>query len=166
MKCGFWAAFFVHKCLNFPYFTKGQKPTHYYLSKNRLQMAKIQKFGIKFPFTNDNVDNVYMDTNDTYAEGIKSQVAHVILTPKGQKLRDPDFGTSLIDYIFGPKDETTLSLVKEEITTQLGKYVPAVQFKNIEVYSDPNGENGIIVSITYSLKIGNKTEDTTVAIKI
>lgn len=129
-------------------------------------MAKVQKYGIKYPFTNENLDNVYMDVNRSYAEGIKSQVVHVIFTPKGQKLRDPDFGTSLINYIFGQKDDATFSALKTEITSQIGKYVPAAKFKDINIYSDEGGENGIIVSISYSIKIGNKTEDTTVAIKI
>ena len=129
-------------------------------------MAKIQKYGIKYPFTSDNNENVYMDTNKSYSESIKSQIVHVIFTPKGQKLRDPDFGTSLIDYVFGPKTDEMFSAVKNEITAQLGKYVPAAQFKDISVYTDENDEHGIIVSITYSVKIGNKTEDTTVAIKL
>ena len=129
-------------------------------------MAKIQKYGIRYPFTNDNNENVYMDTNNTYSESIKSQIIHVIFTPKGQKLRDPDFGTSLIDYVFGPKTDEMFSSVKNEITTQIGKYVPAAQFKDITIYTDENDEHTIIVSITYSVKIGNKTEDTTVAIKL
>lgn len=129
-------------------------------------MAKVQKYGIKYPFTSDNLDNVYMDTNNTYAEGIKSQIVHVIFTPKGQKLRDPNFGTSLVDYIFGQHDDTTFSALKNEITSQISRYVPAAQFKDINIYSDEGGENGIIVTISYSIKIGNKVEDTTVAIKI
>lgn len=129
-------------------------------------MARVQKYGIKYPFTNDNLDKVYMDTNKSYAESIKSQIVHVIFTPKGQKLRDPDFGTSLIDYVFGQKDDTSFSLLKNEITSQINKYVPAANFKDINIYSDEAGENGVIISVSYSIKIGNKTEDTTVAIKI
>lgn len=71
-----------------------------------------------------------------------------------------------IDYVFGQKDEATFGQLKSEITAQIGKYVPAAQFKDINIYSDENSDNGIIVSITYSIRIGNKTEDTTVAIKI
>ena len=129
-------------------------------------MAKIQHYGIRYPFTNDNLDNVYMDTNKTFSDCIKSQIVHVIFTPKGQKLRDPDFGTSLIDYLFGEKTDQMFAAVKSEITTQIGKYVPAAQFKDISIYTDENDEHSIIVSITYSVKIGNKTEDTTVAIKL
>lgn len=129
-------------------------------------MAKIQKYGIRYPFLCDNFDNVYMDVNNTYAESIKSQIVHVVFTPKGQRLRDPDFGTSLIDYIFGQKDDTTFSLLKTELTNQINKYVPAAKFKDINIYNDETGENGIIVSLSYSIKIGNKVEETTVAIKL
>jgi phage baseplate assembly protein W len=129
-------------------------------------MAKMQRYGIKYPFSNDNLDNIYMDTNDTYTDNIKSQVLHVIFTPKGMKLRDPDFGTNLVNYIFGPKDGDTLNDVKSEISSQVGKYVPAAKFKDINVYNDETDENAIVVTVSYSVKIGNKTEDTTVAIKL
>ena len=129
-------------------------------------MARKQQYGIRYPFTAENLDNIYMDTNDSYTNSIKSQVVHVIFTPKGQKLRDPDFGTNLIDYIFGPKDGIALSEIRTEITTQLGKYVPAAKFKDINVYEDENSENGIIVTISYSVQIGNKVDDTTVAIRL
>jgi len=129
-------------------------------------MAKKQQYGIKYPFTAENLDNVYMDTNDSYENSIKSQVVHVVFTPKGQKLRDPDFGTRLIDYVFGPKDEATFSALKNEISTQIGKYVPAARFKDIQIIKDEASDNGIIIAITYTIRIGNKTEDATVAIKL
>ena len=129
-------------------------------------MARLQKYGIKYPFTSDNDDGHFLDLNETIADGIKSQVLHVIFTPKGQKLRDPEFGTDLIKYIFNQKDGSTFSDIKTEITTQVSKYVPSVEFKDIEIYNDENNESAIIVSIEYGVKIGNKTEITTVAIKL
>ena len=129
-------------------------------------MAKTQKYGIKDPFTSDNDDGHFLDLNKTMADGIKSQVLHVIFTPKGQKLRDPEFGTDLIKYIFNQKDGPTFSDVKTEITTQVSKYVPSVEFKNVEIYNDEANESAIIVSIEYGVKIGNKTEITTVAVKL
>ena len=63
-------------------------------------MALTQKFGIKYPFTLENDDELYMDLNMTREESLKSRLLHVIFTPKGQRLRNPDFGTDLIKYIF------------------------------------------------------------------
>jgi phage baseplate assembly protein W len=129
-------------------------------------MSKIQKYGIKYPFTSDNDEGYLLDLNETLADGVKSQVLHVIFTPKGQKLRDPDFGTDLIKYIFGPKDSATFSGIKSEITRQISRYVPQVEFRDINIYNSETDEHGIIVSVEYGVKNGNKTDVTTVAVKL
>ena len=59
-------------------------------------MAKKQFYGIKYPFTYNNEDLVYVDLNETYEDSIQAQVLHIIFTPKKQKLRDPDFGSDLV----------------------------------------------------------------------
>lgn len=129
-------------------------------------MGVKQKYGIKYPFTSDNNDGLYLDLNENYGDGIKSQVLHVIFTPKGQKLRDPEFGTNLIKYIFNQSDNETFNSIKTEITSQVTKYVPSVEFRDISIYSDENGENGIIVMVEYGVKKGEMTEITKVAVKI
>lgn len=129
-------------------------------------MARTQKYGIKYPFTSDNNDGYFLDLNDTMAEGVKSQVLHVIFTPKGQKLRDPEFGTDLIKYIFGPKDDMVFSDIKSEITSKVSKYVPQVEFRDVNVYTSENDDNTIIVSVEYGVRKGNKMEITTVAVKL
>ena len=129
-------------------------------------MAMTQKYGIKYPFTSDNEDGTYLDLNDTFAEGVESQVLHVVFTPKGQKLRDPDFGTNLIRYIYSPSDTITFNDVKTELTTQINKYVPSVEFRDVTIYNSETEESGIIVMVEYGVKRGNKTEITTVAVKL
>jgi phage baseplate assembly protein W len=129
-------------------------------------MAVIQKYGVKYPFTIDNEDGYFLDLNKTFADGIKSQVLHVILTPKGQKLRDPEFGTDLVKYIFSPKDNISFNEIKLEITKQISKYVPQVEFRDVNIFSSEENEHGIIITVEYSIKIGNKTEVTTVAVKL
>ena len=129
-------------------------------------MAITQKYGIKYPFTSDNEDGTYLDLNDTFAEGVKSQVLHVVFTPKGQKLRDPDFGTNLIKYSFNPSDSITFNDVKTELTTQINKYVTSVEYRDVSIYNSETEESGIIVMVEYGVKRGNKTEITTVAVKL
>lgn len=129
-------------------------------------MALTQKYGIKYPFTSDNNDNIFMDVNGNYENSIKSKVLHVILTQRGQRIRDPEFGTSLINYIFGVADGNTLSKIKEEITSQLLRYVPQVVFKDLDVYMDENDNHNIVVSVSYTIKGENNDETTTVAVRI
>ena len=129
-------------------------------------MAVTQKYGIKYPFTTDNDDGTYIDLNKTYGEGIQSQVLHVIFTPKGQKLRDPDFGTDLIKYIFSQSDSSTFGSIKGEISSQIVKYVPEVEFRDISIYNSEGDDNSIVVMVEYGVKQGNKTEVTKVAVKL
>ena len=129
-------------------------------------MAVTQKYGIKYPFTTDNDDGTYIDLNKTYGEGIQSQVLHVIFTPKGQKLRDPDFGTDLVKCIFSQSDSSTFGSIKGEISSQIAKYVPEVEFRDISIYNSEGDDNGIIVMVEYGVKQGNKTEVTKVAVKL
>lgn len=129
-------------------------------------MKELQKYGIKYPFTSDNEDGIFLDLNNTMADGVKSRVLHLIFTPKGQKLRDPNFGTDLIKFIFSPKDSLTLDSIKTEITGQIIKYVPEVEFKDIRIYESETDEHGVIVSIEYGVKNGNKIEITTVSVKL
>jgi phage baseplate assembly protein W len=129
-------------------------------------MGKTQKYGIKYPFSSDNSDNIYLDVNDTFADSIKSQLLHLIFTEKGQRIRDPEFGTGLIHFIFQPNDGETLNSVKNEIITQVNKYIPGLIFDEIKVYKQDDELSEIVVSITYSVKRGNKLDTTTVAVKL
>ena len=129
-------------------------------------MTVKQKYGIKYPFTSDSDYGTYIDLNETHADGIKSQVLHVVFTPKGQKLRDPEFGTDLVKYIYNPSDADTFENVKNEIMAQVSKYVPSVEFRDISIYVDENNENGIIVIVEYGVKRGITTEITKVAVKL
>ena len=92
-----------------------------------------------------------MDNNEE--EGVKSRIFHIVFTPKGQRLRQPEFGTNLIKYIFDPNDSTTLDAIKEEIQTPIKKYISNVEFNDVSVYED--GDNGKIVSLDYTVKRGN-----------
>lgn len=129
-------------------------------------MAIIQKFGIKYPFENNNLEDVYMDMNDTYLQSIRSKVLHVLFTPKGQRLRNPDFGTDIIKYIFEPKVNETIDNLKTDIASQIAKYVGNVEFNDIEVRNDENDDNHVIVVINYTVIRGNKRDATTVAVRI
>lgn len=129
-------------------------------------MALTQKYGIKYPFTLENNDELYMDLNMSQEESLKSRLLHVIFTPKGQRLRNPDFGTDLIKYIHEPADETTFERLRNDITQQVYKYVPDISFKDISIYNDENSENGKIVIIHYTIKRGNTEIEQTAALRV
>lgn len=123
-------------------------------------MAKIQRYGIKFPITILSGDMSLIDTNESKQKGVHSELMHLIFTPSGQRLRYPEFGTKLIQYIFNPNDNETWSDILTEIKDKVAKYIPDCSIKDLEVSETDNGV-GIVVNVKYALKEnGSSTEYT------
>lgn len=127
-------------------------------------MPKYQFFGIKFPFTHNEFTKFFVDANMTEKDKVRSQIIHVIFTPKGQRIRNPEFGTDLIKYIFSPSDGESWEGVKNEITTSVQRFVPNVVLNDIRVVQSEDERSEIFVRMDYSVKEGNKiTNDSIIA---
>lgn len=128
-------------------------------------MSRKQYFDIKYPFTDGGTENYVFDLNSTQKDRIASEILHVIFTPKGQRLRNPDFGTGLIKYIFEPSDSSSWSGVKKEIQDSVTRWVNGVNINNIEVLTTDDGIK-IYVRIDYSVKQGNSSYNNSIAIEL
>lgn len=126
-----------------------------------------QFYGIKYPFSDESYKMTFLDMNETKEESIKSMLLHIILTPKGQKLRDPNFGTDLIKYIFEPNNSNTWEGIKEEISKQVSFYLPEVTFDTINVAKkDDEDDNSIYVEIVYNVERNGMNVKNNVIVKI
>lgn len=119
-------------------------------------MAKRQFFGVRYPFTTNDYQNFFVDANLTEKDKVRSQIMHVVFTPKGQRIRDPEFGTDLIKYIFSPNDAETWESVKKEIVTSVQRYVPGCIMNDVRVVQSDDERAEIFVRMDYSVKEGNK----------
>ena len=111
-----------------------------------------QFYGIKYPFNADSERKTFFDLNETENEGVRSTLLHIILTPKGQRIRQPEFGTDLIKHIFEPNDNTTLENIKNEIIQQISLFLPEVKFNDLKIITDDNDGKDIFVEVNYSVK--------------
>ena len=125
-----------------------------------------QFFGIKFPFSEESERLTFFDMNETYEEGVRSKLIHIILTPKGQRLRHPNFGTDLIKYIFEPNIELTWSNIKEEIRKQISLYLPEVIFEDIKIIKEENNDNNIYIELEYSVEHNGITTQNKTLVKL
>lgn len=130
-------------------------------------MGVINKhYGIKFPFTIRNNDNVFLDLNNNLHEKVASEIAHVILTPKKTRLRMPDFGTDLIRYIFSPSDDLSWGDIESEIRGAVNKYVPEGVLEKVEVFQSEDDDNTILLNVNFGVKKGNTIENNRMVIKL
>lgn len=129
-------------------------------------MQKKQYHFIKFPFQNESGENYLFDLNQNTLDEAKSQIIHVIFTPKGSKLRDPEFGTNLMHYIFNPSFEDTWENVKREITDAISRYVNNVNISNISILQDEENIQNIYVKVSYIVSDNNRTIEDSIVTKI
>lgn len=117
---------------------------------------KKQYYSIKFPFTANSTQKYYFDLNENKEQMVRSQMMHVIFTPKGSKLRDPEFGTNLLHYLFEPSFSDTWGSVKSEISSAVSKYIPEMKINDISIMQDEENYHRVYVRIDYTVKDGNK----------
>ena len=122
-------------------------------------MAQRQFLGIKFPFTNNDQENFFIDLNKNDRDNVRSQICHVLFTQKGTRYKKWDFGTDLIRYIFEPSDNESWSLIKNEIQEAVSKWVPNCILKDLNIVQDSVNNNAIHVRVDYSVKKGYIEED-------
>ena len=114
-------------------------------------MANLKRYGVKFPITVQSADNTLIDLNQTKEDEVYSELVHVIFTPKGQRLRDPNFGTRVIQFIVNPNDSETWGDILTEIKDTVGKYIPSWSIKDLTINESDNGV-GLRVDMKYTVK--------------
>ena len=98
----------------------------------------------KHPVTNDLV--VSKD-----ASAIKQSIVNLLLTNKGEKLFNPDYGSDIRSYLFEPLDYATASQVKSNIRYTIGKWEPRIGVRSIE--ATPNfDDNGFDIHLEYEIR--------------
>ena len=129
-------------------------------------MAKKQFFGIKFPFLADNTRGFYVAANENVADKVKSQLMHIVFTPKGQRIRNPEFGTDLIKYIFSQNDGVSWEAVKTEISESVTRWANNMTLRDIQVVKNEDDPSQIFVRLDYSVTEGNKTTNDSIAVQL
>lgn len=125
-----------------------------------------QFYGIKYPLSEESDRLTFFDVNESKMDSIQSMLLHIILTPKGQRLRHPNFGTDLIKYVFEPNDSTTWEGIKSEIRNQVGAYLPNVVFNDIKIQHNLEEANSIYVEIDYSVNLNGRTTTNKALVKL
>lgn len=113
-------------------------------------MANGKFININYPFKNSN-KGFFLDLTSDDRSAIKADLMHLILTRKGQRLYNPDFGTDLLRFIFEPNDNLTFGKIKEEITTAVKRYLPNLQIDDISVTESEDSEHAAVVRLDYTI---------------
>jgi len=101
--------------------------------------------------------------NKTYstADQIKSNLVNLLLTNKGERVFNPEFGTDLRKALFEASVEDTYSYIQELIIANVNFFIPEVQIVEIQLTPDEDN-NSVSVTVRYKLKISGNSDEITV----
>jgi phage baseplate assembly protein W len=68
-----------------------------------------------------------------------------LLTQKGERYYEPDYGTNLLKFIFEPNDSMTEKDIEQEIINTVSLYIPALKINSV-TFSTLNDEEGQPIS--------------------
>jgi phage baseplate assembly protein W len=128
-------------------------------------MANGKYININYPFK-DSKKGYFLDMTENDNQAIKADLLHLILTRRGQRLYNPDFGTDLLRFIFEPNDGLTQEGIKEEIKTVVKKFLPNLKLNDILIEVSPETEHAAVVSLSYTISDGVFESSETIVINI
>jgi hypothetical protein len=96
-------------------------------------------------------------------QSIKSSVKNIILTRRGERIHNPNFGCDLYSLLFTVPDSNTANDLITEIRSQLTIWEPRITIDNITIELQDD-QYTIIIYIYYTIKELNTTDSTTVSL--
>lgn len=113
-------------------------------------------YNIKFPL-NDNVKtNTFFGLTQTTKNALSSDLILLLLTQKGERFYEPEYGTNLLKYIFEPNDSTTSAEIEEEIKETVSRYIPSLTingitfFWNFDEDGNPISDTQLYVNVKFT----------------
>jgi phage baseplate assembly protein W len=110
-------------------------------------------YNIKFPLADDPVTNTYFLMSKVTKDALSSDLLLLLLTQKGERYYEPDYGTNLLKFIFEPNDNLTANDVEQEIKKTVSLYIPALTIDNVEFNWNTDADGASISDNQLSVKI-------------
>ena len=117
-------------------------------------LDKNRAIGVSIPFNAGGVFNQTYSTKDQ----IKSNLINLLLTYKGERIENPEFGADLPRLLFEPLTENLYPRIRNQIISNVNVYIPEITILDIEI--TPNIDYNLInININYKLKISGQQDN-------
>jgi len=124
---------------------------------NPLDLQKNIVIGVSLPFNAPGVFNKTYSTKDQ----IKSNLINLLLTDKGERIMNPEFGADLRRSLFDNITDSNIELLKAKIVDAINIFIPEVELGTVDIMANPD-YNTLDITINYRLIISNTPDQVTV----
>lgn len=113
-------------------------------------------YGITLPVKRGNTG--YFEQAFSSFEQSKSNLKNLLLTRKGERVMQPNFGSGLHDLLFEQADDQLEQRLEEEITNTVNFWLPYIEISEIEVTMTDEMKDKNQVDMKVVFTVGNTFE--------
>ena len=126
---------------------------------NPLDLQGNIAIGVSLPFNGPS--GPFNSTYSTQTQ-IKSNLLNLLLTNKGERVFNPEFGADLGTALFEGINENIVDTIIDLINTNVEIFVPEVQIKDVIVDINTPDNNAVSVTVNYKLRVSGTSDQITV----
>ena len=124
---------------------------------NPLDLQGNIAIGVSLPFNGPVAFNSTYSTSDQ----IKSNLINLLLTNKGERIMNPQFGADLKTVLFEGITDDTSDIITRLIKENVAIFVPEVTIINVNIVKQID-QNTISVTVQYRINISGQADQITV----
>ena len=107
------------------------------------------RIGLKLPFTRDKAG--LFGTTETTLEQAGFNIKNLLLTAKGERVMQPDFGSRLRELLFEHYTEDLSRRIEETIKETMSTWLPYITISSVNIIQDETNPNQTKVDLDFSL---------------
>lgn len=111
--------------------------------------------GISLPLQFDN--NTFTQTFQT-SEQVKSNIKNLLLTKKGERILQPEFGSGLQELLFEPSTVDFEGRIEDTINESLQQWLPYVTVEEIDIEATDELRDNNRINVSLKFRIGNNVD--------
>ena len=123
-----------------------------------LDLQNSKAIGVKVPF---NANGVFESTFTT-KDAVKTNLINYLLTGKGERFFNPNFGTNLRNQLFSNINNGVLNNIEQEIKVGISKQFPKVIVRELKVTSEIDS-NTIFMFLKFSIRDTDIQDELTIS---
>ena len=119
----------------------------------------MSAIGPKLPLIRDDVFG-HFSLFTEYKDEIRQNLKNLLLTQKGERAFQPEFGTNLRAICFEQVDDNLPETIDLDVRNAVEQWLPYIIINDIEILTDDGNKSKIYVQIKYSINIESFKENT------
>jgi hypothetical protein len=85
-------------------------------------------------------------------QDIEQAIVIILLTPRGNRPRRPEFGCRIHELVFASNDSTTAGLAAYYVREALAQWEPRIQVLDVDANPDPDQPEFLNILVRYEIK--------------